>query len=718
MKIFKRLQYKIIFPPLLMFLVVVILALVIGKDFFQNSMDKRITKELTSESDRLQEYIKYHVEEINSKAMFFSVVKQIQDDFVKSEKIVDRDSCKKMFEQDLPFLKQNKNIDINFYTKNIRSLYSNSTLFFINEKDKALLSEVERTGRPISGIDFFAGENRVLSIIPVFKNKKVIGLITVSSSFKQLANRFYLPEQEEFVLTDLYNKIQYQSSFEGKGFQDFNQEFKYRSSKWFVFQNYYIYPLEIISLNNQPIAKAFVFFDTTEEIAFLKNLIFYLLLFSIAAFVIGGLIYAYGISRTVIYPIRILRKKILLIAKGEQTEVLKINRVDELGEMVDAVNVLTNNQQSTAIFASKIGMGEFNEELSLLSDKDMLGNALIKMKDNLVKAKEMEQKRKEEDKHRQWTAEGLAKFAEILRQNNDNMQRLGDEIIKELVRYVGAVQGGLFIINDNDKNNIVLDLVSAYAYDRKKYMEKKIPLGEGLIGTCAIEKLPIYMTDIPDDYVEITSGLGQANPRNILLVPLKIEEDVFGVIELASFDILEPYKVEFIEKLTESIASTLNSVKINIVTAQLLEQSQQQSEELSAQEEEMRQNLEEMQATQEEAQRREEELGGVIDAVDSSFGRLELNNDREVILVNTKLAESLDFQAEILRGKDFLSLIDENQYDSFINLWEDVQNGERKKIAIKLYNTKKTLIKFNLIISPILDYNGTMQKVILLFVEA
>ena len=718
MKIFKRLQYKIIIPPLLMFLVVVILALVIGKDFFQNSMDKRITKELTSESDRLQEYIKYHVEEINSKAMFFSVVKQIQDDFVKSEKIVDRDSCKKMFEQDLPFLKQNKNIDINFYTKNIRSLYSNSTLFFINEKDKALLSEVERTGRPISGIDFFAGENRVLSIIPVFKNKKVIGLITVSSSFKQLANRFYLPEQEEFVLTDLYNKIQYQSSFEGKGFQDFNQEFKYRSSKWFVFQNYYIYPLEIISLNNQPIAKAFVFFDTTEEIAFLKNLIFYLLLFSIAAFVIGGLIYAYGISRTVIYPIRILRKKILLIAKGEQTEVLKINRVDELGEMVDAVNVLINNQQSTAIFASKIGMGEFNEELSLLSDKDMLGNALIKMKDNLVKAKEMEQKRKEEDKHRQWTAEGLAKFAEILRQNNDNMQRLGDEIIKELVRYVGAVQGGLFIINDNDKNNIVLDLVSAYAYDRKKYMEKKIPLGEGLIGTCAIEKLPIYMTDIPDDYVEITSGLGQANPRNILLVPLKIEEDVFGVIELASFDILEPYKVEFIEKLTESIASTLNSVKINIVTAQLLEQSQQQSEELSAQEEEMRQNLEEMQATQEEAQRREEELGGVIDAVDSSFGRLELNNDREVILVNTKLAESLDFQAEILRGKDFLSLIDENQYDSFINLWEDVQNGERKKIAIKLYNTKKKLIKFNLIISPILDYNGTMQKVILLFVEA
>jgi len=717
MKILKRLQYKIIVPPLLMFLVVVILALVIGDDFFKNSMDKRITKELRSESERFQNYIKHQTAGIEARAMFLSSVRQIQEDFLKSEKIADRDSCKKIFEQDLPFLKKTKNIDINFYTKNIRSLYSNSTLFFLSEKDKAFLSNVVTTGQSVKGVDFFAGENRILTVLPVVKNKKIIGLITVSVSLKQLAKQFYLPEQEEFVLTNSFNKIKYQSSFSKKGFQDYNQEFNYLATRWFKFQNYYVYPVEVVSLDNHSIAKAYIFIDTTDEISFLKNLIFYLLLFSVAAFVVGGLIYAYGISKTVVYPIRILRKKILAIAKGEQTEELKINRTDELGEMVDAVNVLINNQKATAYFASKIGMGEFNEELSLLSDNDMLGNALIKMKDNLVKAKEMEQERKEEDKHRQWAAEGLAKFAEILRQNNDNMQYLGDEIVKELVHYVGAVQGGLFIINDNDKDNIVLDLVSAYAYDRKKYMEKTIPLGEGLIGTCAIEKLPIYMTDVPDDYVEITSGLGKANPRNILLVPLKIEEDVFGVIELASFDILEDYKVEFIEKLTESIASTLNSVKINIVTAQLLEQSQQQSEELSAQEEEMRQNLEEMQATQEEAQRREEELGAIIEVIDSSFGRLELNNDKEIVLINNKLAEILNYQSDKLRGRDFVSLIEEEQYEDFALLWESVQKGERKNMRVKLYDAKKKIINFDMIVSPFVDYNGTIEKVILLFVK-
>jgi len=416
MKLFKNLQQKIILPPLLMFLVIVILALFIGKAFFEDATDKRIVKELKFESERLQEYIQYHIKRMEDEAFFLSSIAQVQNDFIKSEGKTNLDSCKKVFEQDLSFFKQKENVDINFYTKDARNLYSNSRTFFINEKDKILLLKVANTGKPINGVAFFAGENRILSIIPVTRNKKILGLISISSSFNQLAKQYYLSKQEEILLTDSYNRIQYQSSFGEKGFQDPEQEFKYTFKKWFKFQNYYVYPIDIISLDHQFIAKTYLFFDATDELAFLKNLLFYLLLFSIIVFVIGGLIYAYGISKTLIEPIKILREKILIIAKGEQTEELKITRTDELGEMFDAVNTLLNSQKATALFAAKIGEGEFGEELSLLSDKDMLGNALIKMKDNLVKAKEMEKERKEEDAHRQWVAEGLAKFAETLYQ--------------------------------------------------------------------------------------------------------------------------------------------------------------------------------------------------------------------------------------------------------------------------------------------------------------
>jgi len=311
-------------------------------------------------------------------------------------------------------------------------------------------------------------------------------------------------------------------------------------------------------------------------------------------------------------------------------------------------------------------------------------------------------------------AEGLAKFGEILRQNNDDIQKLSDEIIKNLVHYVDAIQGGLFILNDEDKENVVLELSSVYAYNRKKFMEKKIKLGEGLVGTCAIEKLSIYLTDVPNDYVEITSGLGGANPRSILLMPLKIEDSIFGVIELASFNEFEQYKQEFIEKLSENIASTLNAAKINIRTSQLLEQSQQQAEELSAQKEEMRQNMEELMATQEGAKIREKELNDIIGAIDGSFVRMELSIDKEIIFSNNKTIEVLLYSTNELKGKDFMSLLNSEQYTDFDELWGSLVNGNYKGGVYDVINKKGESIESYLAFYPVLSESGNVEKIIMI----
>ncbi len=195
----------------------------------------------------------------------------------------------------------------------------------------------------------------------------------------------------------------------------------------------------------------------------------------------------------------------------------------------------------------------------------------------------------------------------MLRHNNDNIEELSDEIVKNVVKYLNANQAALFLLNDEDVNDKHFQLMSAYAWDRRKFINKRIDFTEGLVGACAMEKETIQLTEIPEDYVEITSGLGKATPRFIVLVPLKHEEEVLGVIELASFKELEQFEVDFLEGIAQSIASTILSVKINAKTKYLLEQSQQQAEEMLAQEEEMRQNMEELQATQEEMGRKAEE---------------------------------------------------------------------------------------------------------------
>ena len=130
-----------------------------------------------------------------------------------------------------------------------------------------------------------------------------------------------------------------------------------------------------------------------------------------------------------------------------------------------------------------------------------------------------------------------------MRHFNENITSLSDEVIKNLVHYINASQGGLFILDDTDPKHIYLEMLSAFAYDRKKFLTKRIPLGDGLVGVCALEKNTLYITDVPPDYMSIESGLGDSRPKCLLMVPLKSEDSILGVIELASFNLLKPHEL-------------------------------------------------------------------------------------------------------------------------------------------------------------------------------
>jgi len=320
------------------------------------------------------------------------------------------------------------------------------------------------------------------------------------------------------------------------------------------------------------------------------------------------------------------------MADGEISSKMKltVDSGDEVEEMANALNRSIEGLNNKTEFALDIGRGKLDSELDLLSEQDILGQSLIDMRNSLKDANAEEVKRKEEDRKRAWVNEGLTKFADILRRNNDKIQTLSDEIVSDLVKYLKANQAGLFLLEEEDKNDIHFMLTSAYAWDRKKFLNKRVEFDEGLVGACAMEKETIQLTEIPDDYVEITSGLGKGTPTYIVLVPLKHEEDVLGVIEIASFRKFEEFEVEFIERIAQSIASTILSVRINATTRGLLEQSQQQAEEMLAQEEEMRQNMEELQATQEEMSRKAQEQKQKEDDLREEFEEKIENLEQEI----------------------------------------------------------------------------------------
>ncbi|MCS6820848.1 MAG: GAF domain-containing protein [Microscillaceae bacterium] len=296
---------------------------------------------------------------------------------------------------------------------------------------------------------------------------------------------------------------------------------------------------------------------------------------------------------------------------------------DEIGRVVESVNTLFKDLQNATDFITSMGEGNLNVEYQTLHSnlqKDKLGLSLLEMRNKLLEAAE-------NDRQRNWIAEGLAKFADILRKESDNPD-FNYILIANLVKYLNANQGGLFIVNDDNPQDIFMEMIACYAFEKKKYVTKRVNKGEGLVGTVYQEGSTMYLTEVPQDYINITSGLGEANPRSILIVPFRLNNDVYGIVELASFEEFKPYQIEFVEKLGESIASTFSTLRSKAKTQKLLEESLLLSEKMKAQEEEMRQNLEELVATQEEVQRKnklmEEQKARLEEALEQQIKRNEL----------------------------------------------------------------------------------------------
>lgn len=214
------------------------------------------------------------------------------------------------------------------------------------------------------------------------------------------------------------------------------------------------------------------------------------------------------------------------------------------------------------------------------------------------------------DKEQIWVTQGVSKVMELISGDHHHETDFYNRILSLLVQYTEVNQGGIFIVNDEDENNVVLNLAACYAYGKRKFIDKVVESGQGMLGQCYLEKETRIFTQVPPKFTTITSGLGEATPTFLIMVPFKHNDEVLGVLELASFNRLKPYQIEFLEKTAETIASRTLDLKNSTKVAKLLAESKAKADLLQQKEETLKQNLEELVATQEEMQRNQNELNG------------------------------------------------------------------------------------------------------------
>ena len=259
--------------------------------------------------------------------------------------------------------------------------------------------------------------------------------------------------------------------------------------------------------------------------------------------------------------------------------------------LTDSVNAMANSLtvqvRNIADVATAVTKGDLTRQITVdaQGELDELKTNINQMIGNL---RETTKQNQEQD----WLKSNLAKFSRMM-QGQKDLESVSRLIMSELTPLVSAHHGAFFIADQEATSND-LKLIASYAYRARKHVGNRFAPGEGLVGQAALEKEPILLQNVPDDYIQITSGLGEAPPRNIIVLPVLFEGDVKAVIELASFLPFSQIHQTFLDQLTESIGVVLNMIQANMRTEELLEQSQKLTQELQSQSEELRKQQDEL----------------------------------------------------------------------------------------------------------------------------
>ncbi len=186
------------------------------------------------------------------------------------------------------------------------------------------------------------------------------------------------------------------------------------------------------------------------------------------------------------------------------------------------------------------------------------------------------------------------------------MTTVAQMVLSELAPLVDAQQG-VFYVNESPNGQPVMKLLGGYAYKKRKNLANEFKAGEGLVGQCTVERERILVTNVPNNYVYVSSGLGEAPPNNIVVLPVLFEGEVKAVIELSTFQTFNDTHLTFLDQLTESIGIVLNTIAANTRTEDLLQQSQSLAAELQSQQDELKKTNEQLEQ-QAESLRESEEL--------------------------------------------------------------------------------------------------------------
>lgn len=427
------------------------------------------------------------------------------------------------------------------------------------------------------------------------------------------------------------------------------------------------------------------------------------------------------LSKNVIKPFASVKKLIERITSGEYMldkylpDPSKIPQ--EWYSIVNSVRSLAKSLKNTSDFATQLKDKNLEAEYDASITDNPIGSTLVTLRNDMIETSEKEQQRFNEERQNQWATEGHSIFSDILRNNISDIHNLCNAVMDKLVPYINVTQGGIFIRTTMPDNKDVecFELYAVFAFGHQRFHKRIIALDEGIIGACAMEKHTIIINDVPDNYTEIGSGLGQAKPKALMFVPLIYNDYLYGVMEFAAFVKFEQYQIQFVERISENIASTIANAKINEQTTLLLQQSRQQSKLMEEREDQLKNEIESLNSLVIATQTELNQIEQVNNALNKTMLVAIFSPKGDTLEANRRFALRYTLDVNDIRRKNVYEILQLtlSKYDEFKKVWDNIKQGSTDTYTIE-FKINKDVRKIKNTFIPIYDSENNVSRILCL----
>ncbi len=349
------------------------------------------------------------------------------------------------------------------------------------------------------------------------------------------------------------------------------------------------------------------------------------------------------LSKNIISPVMKIRQFIGQLSLGELPQLnIKIPS-NAVGEMILALKLHVEGLKRTSVFANEIGKGNFNAQFNPLSENDVQGKALLEMRDKLKHAAESEATQK-------WISDGIERISVATRDFTVGMETLCDSLAKEVVTFVNAQQGAVFVVSKEKERAPAIFIKGSFGLNKELITATPFALKESLVGQAIYSNQPVFVTNHNSTLFAIDTGLYKTEVSNVYILPLFAGGEVIGAIQIASVQVLSESQIQYLNGILEPISASLHGVMSNALTRRLLDDSIKQADELAAQKQELRwandelvSKSQQLESSQAELEVQQEELKEVNAQLEIKAHLLEERN-----LAIEEARQSLAFKAEQL----------------------------------------------------------------------